>query len=97
MEAIKIKKKLFISLFVVVLSFSIVVSLAFAKGNIKIVVNGQQVTSDVAPQIVNNRVMVPISLVSKALDANVGWNQNNQTVTSMNIRFSRSFIFKVTQ
>ncbi|MEF3354134.1 copper amine oxidase N-terminal domain-containing protein [Paenibacillus sp. GYB006] len=81
MEAIKIKKKLFISLFVVVFSLSIVVGLAFAKGSVKIVVNGQQVTSDVAPQIVNNRVMVPLSVVAKALDANVGWNQKNQTVT----------------
>lgn len=75
------KKKLFISLFVVVCSLSIVVGLAFAKGNIKIVVNGQQVTSDVAPQMINNRVMVPVSVVSKALGANVGWDQKNQTVT----------------
>lgn len=75
------KKKLFISLLAVVFSFSIVVGLAFSKGNIKIVVNSQQVTSDVAPQMVNNRVMVPISVVSKALGINVDWNQKNQTVT----------------
>lgn len=55
--------------------------MAFAKGAIKIVVNGEQIKSDVAPQMSNNRVMVPISFISKALGANVSWDQKNQTVS----------------
>ncbi|MGF7047393.1 hypothetical protein J2T13_001898 [Paenibacillus sp. DS2015] len=75
------KKKLVISLFAVVFLLSAVVGLAFAKGTIKIVVNGQAVSPDVAPRMIDNRVMVPISYVSKALGANVSWDQKNQTVT----------------
>ena len=53
----------------------------FAKGAIKIVVNGEQIKSDVAPQMSNNRVMVPISFISKALGANVTWDEKNQMVS----------------
>lgn len=78
------KKKLIISFFAVIISLSALVGVAFAKGTIKIVVNGQQVTSDVAPQMINNRVMVPLSVVSNALGAHVSWDQKNQTVTIKN-------------
>lgn len=77
-------KKLYVTLVVVLCSFSSIIGLAFAKGNIKIVVNDQIITSDVAPQMVNNRVMVPISVVSKALGAHVSWNEKNQTITINN-------------
>ena len=43
----------------------------FASQNVKILVNGKQIISDVSPQIVNGRVMVPISFVARALGANV--------------------------
>ncbi|MBD7969436.1 copper amine oxidase N-terminal domain-containing protein [Paenibacillus gallinarum] len=78
------KKKLYITLVVVLCSFCSIIGLAFAKGSIKIVVNDQIITSDVAPQMVNNRVMVPISVISKALGANVNWDQKNQTITINN-------------
>ncbi|MFE6074706.1 copper amine oxidase N-terminal domain-containing protein [Paenibacillus sp. NPDC057886] len=75
------KKKILISFFAFVISLSAVVGLALAKGTIKIVVNNQTVAPDVAPRMIDNRVMVPISFVSKALGANVNWDQKNQTVT----------------
>ena len=78
------KKKLYITLVVVLCSFSSIIGLAFAKGSIKIVVNDQIITSDVAPQMVNNRVMVPISVISKALGTNVNWDQKNQRITINN-------------
>lgn len=81
------KKKLLISLFAIVIALTAAVGMAFAKGAIKIVVNGEQIKSDVAPQMSNNRVMVPISFISKALGANVSWDQKNQTVS---IKSSRS-------
>lgn len=74
------KRKLYITLVVALCSFTSIIGLAFAKGNIKIVVNDQIITSDAAPQMVNNRVMVPISVISKALGANVKWDQKNQTI-----------------
>lgn len=75
------KKKLFLSLTAVLIAITAAVSMAFAKGTIKIVVNGEQIKSDVTPQMSNNRVMVPISFVSKALGADVSWDQKDQTVS----------------
>ncbi|MEK4529912.1 copper amine oxidase N-terminal domain-containing protein [Paenibacillus sp. FSL H8-0104] len=75
------KKRILIPFFVIVISLTALVGLAFAKGTIKIVVDNQALTPDVAPRMIDNRVMVPISFVSKALGANVSWNQKNQTVT----------------
>ena len=43
--------------------------------------NEKQVTTDVAPEMVNNRVMVPISIISKALRAKVAWDSKTQTVS----------------
>ena len=74
------KKKLVISLFAIVIALTAAVGI-FAKGAIKIVVNGEQIKSDVAPQMSNNRVMVPISFISKALGANVTWDEKNQMVS----------------
>jgi len=53
----------------------------FASQTVKIVVNGKQILSDVTPQIVNGRVLVPISFVARALGANVDWNGSTKTVT----------------
>ncbi|MEK4277687.1 copper amine oxidase N-terminal domain-containing protein [Paenibacillus sp. FSL R7-0026] len=75
------KKKILISFFAVVISLSAIVGLTFAKGSIKIVVNNQTITPDVAPRMIDNRVMIPISFVSKALGAKVSWDQQNQTVS----------------
>lgn len=75
------KKKLLISLFAIIIALTTSVGMAFAKGAIKIVVNGEEIKTDVAPQMSNNRVMVPISFISKSLGANVSWDQKNQTVS----------------
>lgn len=56
-------------------------AVALAQGHITIVVNGRPIASDVPPQNVNGRVMVPIRFVSEALGASVGWDGNTQTVT----------------
>ncbi|ANY75265.1 hypothetical protein BBD41_23290 [Paenibacillus ihbetae] len=74
-------KKLSISLFALLIALTAAVGMAFAKGTIKIVVNGEEMKTDVAPQMNNNRVLVPISFVSKALGADVRWDQKNQTVS----------------
>ncbi|PZD97217.1 hypothetical protein DNH61_03855 [Paenibacillus sambharensis] len=54
---------------------------AYAAGIIKLNVNGSNLQTEVAPKVVNNRVMVPISFVSKALGASVSWNDKTQTVS----------------
>lgn len=47
---------------------------------ISIIVDGQQIKSDVPPQIINQRTMVPIRFVAEALGAEVNWDGTTQTV-----------------
>ncbi|MFB4321606.1 copper amine oxidase N-terminal domain-containing protein [Priestia sp. BR_2] len=77
------KNKKIFSISVVALSISLVLggAYAFGSGKIKIVVNGENIATDVAPKNVNGRVMVPISTISKALGANVSWDSKTQTVS----------------
>ncbi|WHE07074.1 copper amine oxidase N-terminal domain-containing protein [Thermoanaerobacterium thermosaccharolyticum] len=48
---------------------------------IKLVINGQQIYTDVPPQIVNGTTLVPIRIISETLGAKVNWDGNTQTVT----------------
>lgn len=43
-------------------------------------VNGRPVATDVPPQNINGRVLVPVRFVAEALEADVQWRQNDQTV-----------------
>ena len=79
------KKKWFISCIAGALLLGAVGGGVLANNQVKIVVNGQDVVSDVAPFMRDNRVMVPISVVSRALGASVGWDQKTQTV-SINVK-----------
>lgn len=55
-------------------------SLAFANIHITIKIDGKEVTSDVAPQLVQNRTMVPIRVITEAMGAEVEWLQESSTV-----------------
>jgi hypothetical protein len=47
---------------------------------IKLVINGKEIHPDVAPQIINGRVMVPARFVAEPLGATVEWDDANKTV-----------------
>lgn len=51
----------------------------------KILVNGQVYTSDVKPEVINNRTMLPIANIARALGLKDGkdiiWNGQTMTVT----------------
>jgi len=56
-------------------------SVAFAAQNaIKIVVNDAEIKTEVPPQIINGRTMLPLRDVAKALGAAVKWDPNNRVV-----------------
>lgn len=55
------------------------VAVAFANNQVKIVVNGQEIDSDVAPQIIKDRTMVPVRWVAEALGADVRWEPQSKT------------------
>jgi len=50
-------------------------------GNKVAFVNGQSVSLDVPPQIINGRTLVPIRFVSENLGADVQWDGNTKTVS----------------
>ncbi|GGH63712.1 hypothetical protein GCM10008014_41390 [Paenibacillus silvae] len=75
------KKKIILSVLTTVAVMSYVLCSAYAAGMIKLDVNGTQLQTDVAPKMVNNRVMVPLSSVSKELGTSVSWNDKTQTVS----------------
>ncbi|MGF7047862.1 hypothetical protein J2T13_002368 [Paenibacillus sp. DS2015] len=79
------KKMIVISVMATLLMVSTVFGVAYASGVITIQVNGKQVSTDVAPRKINNRVMVPVSFVSKALGAYVAWDDKTQTVSVKSI------------
>ena len=80
-------------LFVVVCVLLLFISGACLGFNgIKIKVSGKEIKSDVLPQIVNDRVMVPIRVVAEALNCEVNWNQSNSTVNISTNNVSYKFL-----
>lgn len=71
-------KILFVTCIVLVLAVS--VSIAFAQDNIKIIVDGKPVTSDVQATIIGDRTMVPARFVAEALGAKVEWDNVSRIV-----------------
>jgi hypothetical protein len=55
-------------------------NLGLAAQPIKLVVNGREVLSDPPPQMIGNRVFVPIRFVAEALGAKVEWDEQGQAV-----------------
>ena len=54
--------------------------------NIQIKVDGIAVTSDVEPEIINNRTMVPVRVISENLGAKVNWSNSEVTLTKNNMQ-----------
>jgi len=55
---------------------------AAAKGSqIQLIVNGRAVQPDVAPTLIDGRVLVPVRWVAEALGAQVDWNESARVVT----------------
>jgi len=53
---------------------------ALATSPIKLIVDGKEVKTDIVPQLVNGRVMVPVRWVVEALGCSVDWDGNARTV-----------------
>lgn len=50
-------------------------------GSYDMEVNGKMVTMDTPPMIINSRTMIPLSIVSSSLGANVGWDPKEYIAT----------------
>jgi len=51
-----------------------------ASESVRILVNGREIASDVPPQIINGRTMVPLRFVAEAMGAIVSWDAPSRTV-----------------
>lgn len=51
-------------------------------GDIKVLLNGRELSFDVPPQIIGDRTMVPLRVIFEELGADVEWNGEKQTVTA---------------
>ncbi|NLY36869.1 MAG: copper amine oxidase N-terminal domain-containing protein [Tissierellia bacterium] len=55
-------------------------TVVFTIGSTSYTVNGEAKTADVAPEIANDRTMLPARYVAEAFDAQVGWDAGTRTV-----------------
>lgn len=54
---------------------------ANSAGQIRILVNGNLIHPDVPPQMLNDRIMVPVRFIAEALGTDVKWDEQSQTIT----------------
>ena len=65
----------------ILLTFLCLFSLtSFAQSDITVLLNGQPLHFDVQPVMENNRVLVPLRAVFEALDSDISWDNETQTV-----------------
>jgi len=56
---------------------------AVAEDNVKVLLNGVELSFDVHPQLIDGRTMVPMRRIFEALGAEVDWDGETQTVTAL--------------
>ncbi|MGI6553132.1 MAG: copper amine oxidase N-terminal domain-containing protein [Bacillota bacterium] len=56
-------------------------AVAVASPDIKLIINGKEIETDVPPQMINGRVMVPARFVAEPLGATVEWKDNTVIIT----------------
>ena len=76
----KSKKMLVLLLVVAMLVMATTTALA-AEGDTKVYVDGQQISFDTAPVIVEGTTLVPMRAIFEAIGATVDWNQDTKTAT----------------
>ena len=76
------KKKLSVGLLSLIVAFNTYLFIGHADGGIRVTLNGETLTFDVPPQLIDNRTMVPLRKIFEAMGAVVDWNNDSQTVTA---------------
>ena len=59
------------------------VSAVNAENDVKVMLDGSELTFDVPPQIIEGRTLVPLRVIFEALGADVAWEAETQTVTAI--------------
>lgn len=83
------KKRVVVAIFMVIVLSTFTV-MAFAANPVKLSVNGQEINTDVPPQLINGRIMAPIRWVAQALGADVQWDGYTVHITGLTSMPDRS-------
>ncbi len=75
------RKKNYFLLSAVALLFVLITGMAYASQPISIMVDGKAISTDTPAQIINNRTMVPVKVISEALGAEVKYEAASNTVS----------------
>lgn len=62
-----------------------------ASSEIKLIVNGKEIKSDIPTQVIGGRTMIPLRALAEALDAKVEWDSENRTVVVTTDDDNRTF------
>jgi len=62
------------------------VNLPVYAENIQIKIDGIDIKSDIVPEIINNRTLVPLRVISENLGANVSWSNSEVTLSKSNLQ-----------
>ena len=77
------KRKLLTLLISMVMIITSVNGVVLADNDsISVYLDGEQIQFDVPPQIINDRVMVPLRTIFETLNASVDWDDETKTVTA---------------
>lgn len=94
------KSQKLIVLFLVLITMIISMPCVMANEGISVVLDDKKIEFDVQPQIMNDRTMVPLRAIFEALGAEVYWDGETQTVTSIkedtiiNLTIGQSYLYK---
>jgi len=75
-------KKIILLIFSIVMILIANAGIIHAEQPIRVTVDGQQQSFEIAPQMINDRVMVPVRAIFEALGAEVAWDSGTETVTA---------------
>lgn len=73
-----------LSLFLLLILVFIHLTSGSASANIRLLIDGHEISSEVAPKMINERIIVPLRPIAEALDLRVNWEEATQTVTASN-------------
>ena len=74
------RRKLFTITALLVVALFLISGILYAAQNISIHIDGREVESDVAPQLVSGRTLVPLRAISENFGADVAWVQESMRV-----------------
>ena len=85
----------FKNIFVSLILSAVFCTNAFAYEGVNLNINGKDITSEVAPRLINERTMVPVRAILEEIGASVNWNEEQKTVTAEkgNIKFSMALLY----